>query len=267
MTNMLIFGMGYTASRLADHLRDKGWRVTGTRREATKSTIAFDDEASVLTALSNATHILSSVPPARDGSEPVLDKYGSAIAGADLQWSGYLSSTGVYGDTGGAWVDESAPIGTGRRKARSDADALWQKLRQDMRVFRLPGIYGPGRNPLERVRDGKAKRIDVPGQLFSRIHVDDIISAVVASIKGPAGVFNITDDLPAAQHEVLAYAARLLGIETPPLISLEEANLSKVAMGFYEENRKVTNGKAKRVLNWQPQFANYKIGLASLFHD
>lgn len=261
---MLIFGMGYTASRLADHLRDKGWQVTGTRREATKGTIAFDDEASVLAALSNATHILSSIPPARDGSEPVLEHYGEAIAKADLQWSGYLSSTGVYGDTDGAWVDESAPIGTGRRKARSAADTSWQELRADMRVFRLPGIYGPGRNPLERVREGKAKRINVPGQLFSRIHVDDIVSAIVASFDGPAGVFNITDDLPAAQHKVLAYAAQLLGMEVPPLIALEEANLSKVAMGFYEENRKVTNGKAKRELNWQPRYRDYKIGLSAL---
>lgn len=264
---MLIFGMGYTASRLADHLRDKGWQVTGTRREALDGSIAFDNDASVLAALSNATHVLSSVPPARDGSEPVLDKYGPAIAGADLQWSGYLSSTGVYGDTDGAWVDESAPIGTGRRKARSEADALWQKLRGDMRVFRLPGIYGPGRNPLERVRDGKAKRINVPGQLFSRIHVDDIVSAIVASFDGPKGVFNITDDLPAAQHEVLAYAARLLGVEATPLISLAEANLSEVAMGFYEENRRVTNSKAKRMLDWQPALANYRTGLASLLRD
>lgn len=264
MSNMLIFGMGYTASRLAEQLRSDGWRVIGTHREAAEGAIAFGDQPSVLSALSEATHILSSVPPARDGSEPVLAQYGEAIANADLKWSGYLSSTGVYGDTGGAWVDENAPIGTGRRKARSEADKRWQKLRSDMRVFRLPGIYGPGRNPLERVRDGKAKRINVPGQLFSRIHVDDIVSAVRASFKEPNGVFNITDDLPAAQHEVLAYAARLLGITVPPLISLEEANLSKMAMGFYEENRKVTNGKAKRELNWQPQFKDYKMGLANL---
>ncbi|MEP2987788.1 MAG: SDR family oxidoreductase [Parasphingorhabdus sp.] len=264
MANMLIFGMGYTASRLAEHLRGKGWQVTGTRREAQNGAIAFDNEASVLDAISNATHILSSVPPARDGSEPVLENYGKAIAEADLQWSGYLSSTGVYGDTGGAWVDENAPIGTGRRRARSDADARWQKLRGDIRVFRLPGIYGPARNPLERVRQGKAKRINVPGQLFSRIHVDDIVLAIIASFHSPAGVFNVTDDLPAAQHEVLAYAARLLGMNVPPLIALEEANLSKVAMGFYGENRKVTNGKAKRELRWQPQFKDYKIGLIDL---
>lgn len=264
MTNMLIFGMGYTTSRLARHLQGLGWQVTGTRRTVQDNTIAFDDQEAVLSALQDATHMLSSVPPARDGSEPVLEHYGDVIAKADLQWSGYLSSTGVYGDTGGAWVDESAPIGTGRRKARSEADASWQHLRSDMRVFRLPGIYGPGRNPLERVREGKAKRINVPGQLFSRIHVDDIVSAIIASFDGPSGVFNITDDLPAAQHEVLAHAARLLGMNVPPLMSLEQANLSKVAMGFYEENRKVTNGKAKREWNWQPKYSDYKVGLSKL---
>jgi len=267
MPNILIFGMGYTASRLAERLRVDGWQVTGTRREAQGGAIAFNNDAAILSALSQATHVLSSVPPARDGSEPVLEEYGDAITDADLQWSGYLSSTGVYGHTDGAWVDESAPIGTGRRRARSSADANWQQLREDMHVFRLPGIYGPGRNPLERVRSGIAKRINVPGQLFSRIHVDDIISAVVASFNRPSGVFNITDDLPAAQHDVLAYAARLIGVEAPSLMSLEEANLSKMAMGFYEENRKVSNGKAKRLLDWEPQFKDYKAGLATLIDD
>ncbi len=261
---MLIFGMGYSAGRLAARLRADGWQVTGTRREASGGTLAFEDEDAVLAALRDATHVLSSVPPTRDGTEPVLDRYGDAIAAADLGWSGYLSSTGVYGDTGGAWVDESAPIGHGRRKARSDADARWQALRGDMRVFRLPGIYGPGRSPLDRVRDGKAKRIDVPGQLFSRIHVDDIVAAVIASFDGPPGIFNITDNLPAAQHEVLAYAARLLGVEVPPLMSLDEANLSQTAMGFYEENRKVANGRARRLLGWEPQYPDYKAGLKAL---
>ncbi|MEO9600185.1 SDR family NAD(P)-dependent oxidoreductase [Parasphingorhabdus sp.] len=264
MARMLIFGMGYTANRLAERLRADGCTVTGTRREAQDGAIAFADEASVLAALSEATHILSSVPPTREGNEPVLERYGDAIRSASLQWSGYLSSTGVYGDVDGAWVDESAPIGSGRRKARSAADQNWQELRGDIRVFRLPGIYGPSRSPLTRVRDGKAKRINVPGQLFSRIHVDDIISAVIASFDGPAGVYNVTDDLPAQQHEVVAHAARLIGMAVPPLLSLEQADLSKTAMGFYDENRQVTNGKAKRLLNWQPQYPDYKTGLQSL---
>ena len=171
MGNMLIFGLGYTAQHLADRLRAEGWQVTGTKREAADGTIAFDDQAAVLAAIGAASHILSSVPPARDGNEPVLDHYGAAIKAASLQWTGYLSSTGVYGDTGGAWVDESAPIGSGRRKARSDADLGWQALRDDVLVLRLPGIYGPGRNPITRVQQGKAKRINVPGQLLSLIHI------------------------------------------------------------------------------------------------
>ncbi len=264
MPHMLIFGMGYTASRLAQRLRADGWTVTGTRREATDGALAFDNVLMILAALADATHILSSVPPASDGSEPVLDHYGKAIKAASLEWSGYLSSTGVYGDADGAWVDESAPIGSGRRQARSEADRKWQGLRGDMHVFRLPGIYGPGRSPLDRVRAGKAKRVDMPGQVFSRIHVDDIVSAVTASFDGPAGVFNVADNLPAPQHRIIAHAARLLGMDVPPLLSLEEANLSQAALGFYEENRRVANGKAKRLLDWQPQYPDYKTGLHSL---
>ena len=264
MPNMLIFGLGYTATRAAEHLRADGWKVTGTRRKVGDGEIAFDDETSVLTAIGEATHILSAVPPARDDSEPVLEKYGAAIKNAALQWTGYLSSTGVYGDVAGAWVDESAPIGSGRRKARSDADRKWQALRSDVRVLRLPGIYGPGRSPITRVRQGKAKRINMPDQVFSRIYVDDIVTAVIASFDGPAGVYNIADDQPAPQHEIIAYAARLIGMEPPPLLSLGEAQLSDAAMGFYEENRRVANGKAKRLLGWQPQYPDYKAGLAGL---
>ncbi|WP_417593084.1 SDR family oxidoreductase [Parasphingorhabdus sp.] len=261
---MLIFGMGYTASRLAERLRSDGWSVTGTRREAQDGCLAFDDEPAVLEALSEATHILSSVPPAHDDSEPVLDHYGEAIRSASQQWSGYLSSTGVYGDVDGAWVDESAPIGSGRRRARSEADQRWQGLRDNMHVFRLPGIYGPGRSPLTRVRDGKGKRVDMPEQVFSRIHIDDIVSAIIASLDGPAGVYNIADNLPAPQHQVIAHAARLLGMDIPPLLSLEDANLSQAALGFYEENRRVANGKAKRLLRWEPRYPDYKAGLQSL---
>ncbi len=264
MQRVLIFGMGYTASRLAHRLRALGYEVIGTRREAGDGALAFDDRPSVLAALESASHVLSSVPPASDDSEPVLEQYGEAIRAASLQWCGYLSATGVYGDVDGAWVDESAPTGSGRRKARSKADQRWQRLREDVHVLRLPGIYGPGRSPLTRVRSGKARRVNMPGQVFSRIHVDDIVSAAIASFDGPAGVYNISDDLPAPQHEVIAHAARLLGMDVPPLLSLEEANLSQAALGFYEENRRVANGKTKRLLGWQPQYPDYKAGLQSL---
>jgi hypothetical protein len=260
---MLIFGMGYTATRLADTLRADGWLVSGTRRMSSGDAIAFDDQAAVLTALETATHILSSVPPMAEGGDPVLQKYGAAIAARDDLWVGYLSSTGVYGDTGGAWVDESAPIGSGRRTARAEADLAWQALRDDVHVFRLPGIYGPGRSALERVAEGKAHRIDMPDQIFSRVHVDDIVAAVIAAFDGPAGVYNIADDMPAPQNDVIEYACDLLQRDWPPLQSIAAAGLSLMARGFYAENRRIANIKAKRLLHWMPRYADYRLGLGS----
>lgn len=262
MNRMLIFGLGYSASHLAEKLRADGWQVNATGRAGN---LEFTDDAAVKQAIASASHILSSVPPDRHtGADPVLARYGEAIKSAPAHWTGYISSTGVYGDVGGAWVDESAPIGGGRRKDRSDADQAWQDLRDNVTVFRLPGIYGPGRSPLDRVRSGEAKRIDMPQQIFSRIHVSDIAAAIRASFDGPPGVYNIADDLPAPQHEVIAYAATLLGIAVPPLLTLEQADLSPMALGFYAENRRVANGKAKRLLGWQPQYRDYKSGLQSL---
>lgn len=254
---MLIFGRGYTASRLAERLRAAGWTVTATRREAGADVIAFDDEEAVRSALAGASHVLSSVPP--DGGDPVLARYGALLSGR--HWLGYLSSTGVYGDNGGAWVDESAPTGTGRRSARADADTAW--LARGARVFRLPGIYGPGRSALERVAEGRAHRIDLPGQVFSRIHVDDIVAAVIAGLDAPQGAYNIADDAPCSQNEVIEEACRLLRLPPPPIRSLDQANLSPMARAFYAENRRVTNGKARRVLGWRPAFPDYRAGLAA----
>jgi nucleoside-diphosphate-sugar epimerase len=261
--HMLIFGMGYTASRLADALRGQGWQVTGTRRMSGGDAIAFDDRYAVLSALDGATHILSSVPPMAEGGDPVLAAYGDAIAASSASWTGYLSSTGVYGDTQGAWVDESAPTGEGRRTARAEADLAWQAVR-DARIFRLPGIYGPGRSALDRVREGKAHRIGLPDQVFSRVHVDDIVSAVMASFAGPAGVYNIADDHPTSQNAVIEHACDLLGLEWPPLQSLDAAQLSPMARGFYAENRRVSNRRAKRLLGWTPTYSDYKQGLATI---
>jgi nucleoside-diphosphate-sugar epimerase len=258
-----IFGMGYTASRLADHLRREGWHVVGTRRMSGGDAIAFNDRAAILTMLEQASHILSSVPPASEGGDPVLDTYGDAIVASPAKWIGYLSSTGVYGDSGGAWVDESAPIGAGRRTARAEADLAWQ---QRAHIFRLPGIYGPGRSALDRVREGKAHRIDLPDQIFSRVHVDDIVSGVIASFDKPRGVYNLADDLPCSQNAVIEYASGLLGLDPPPLQSLDEAGLSPMARAFYAENRRVSNQKAKRLLGWQPVYSDYKQGLDALFH-
>ena len=260
MNHILIFGMGYTASHLAQRLHGEGWRVCGTRRSADGENIAFGDKAAVHAAIANATHILSSVPPDQVAGDAVLNEYGDAIKAAPLRWAGYLSSTGVYGDAAGAWVDESAEV-RGRRAQRNTADLAWQHLRGDMRVFRLPGIYGPGRSALERVAEGKAHRIDLPNQVFSRVHVDDIASAIIASFGGPAGVYNVSDDMPCGQNNVIEYAAMLLGMPPPAMQSLEAANLSPMALSFYGENRRVSNNKAKRLLGWRPEYPAYAGGL------
>ena len=264
MTAMLILGLGYTASRLAARLEAQGWQVRATNRDGRGGAIRFDDEDAVRAAIASSTHILSSVPPDRDGADPVLARYGAEVARSPARWLGYLSSTGVYGDTAGAWVDESAATGTGRRSARAEADAAWQALHPEARVFRLPGIYGPGRSALERVAEGRAHRIALPAQVFSRVHVDDIVGAVVASFgAGPAGVYNIADDRPASQNAVIEEACRMLGLAAPPLMTLDEAGLSPAARGFYAENRRVANGKAKRLLGWRPLYPDYRRGLAA----
>ena len=260
MAKMLIFGRGYAAEHLAARLGARGWDVTGTTRDGRGGTISFDDEAAVLAALRGATHILSSVPPA-EGHDPVLARYGDAIALAPAIWTGYLSSTGVYGDTGGAWVDESASV-RGRRAARNAADAAWQALRNDVRVFRLPGIYGPGRSILERIAEGRAHRIALPDQVFSRIHVDDIAGGVLASFRGPAGVYNLADDEPCHQNRLVEWGCALLGAPLPPLQTLDEAGLSAAARAFYAENRRVANGRAKRRLGWAPRYPSFREGLS-----
>ncbi|MWV28707.1 SDR family NAD(P)-dependent oxidoreductase [Aurantiacibacter rhizosphaerae] len=259
MAHLFIFGLGYTAKRIAKLADAAGWQVSATGSDGE---VDFANRDSVQAALEQASHVLSSVPPDREsGLDPVLDTYGRDFPTA---WYGYLSSTGVYGDAEGAWVDEASSTGTGRRSARSEADALWLDL--GARVFRLPGIYGPGRSAFDRVESGKAHRIDLPGQVFSRVHVDDIASGVMAALASdaPPGAYNLSDDLPTSQNSVIEEACRLLGVSPPPLQSIEEAGLSPMARGFYAENRRVANGKAKRVLGWQPAYPTYREGLSSL---
>ena len=260
MSRLLIFGLGYTATRFADRMRVAGWHVAATRRVAEAGAIAFDDEPAVRAEIAAATHILSSVPPV-DGDDPVLARYGAVLRAT--RWLGYLSSTGVYGDVGGAWVDESAPIGHGRRNARAVADLAWQAF-PHARIFRLPGIYGPGRSALDRVIASRAHRIDLPDQIFSRVHVDDIVTGLVAGLDGPAGIYNLADDHPASQNAVVEAACDLLGRPWPALQSLAEAELSPMARGFYAENRRVANGRAKRLLGWRPAFPDYRAGLRAL---
>ena len=258
MQRLVVFGLGYSAQRIAVLAKGRGWqgRATGSAGD-----LAFADSEQVRAALAQASHVLSSVPPV-DGADPVLDTYGDALAGKRLA---YLSSTGVYGDTGGAWVDESAPTGTGRRSARAEADARWLAL--GAHVLRLPGIYGPGRSVFDRLEDGRAQRIDLADQVFSRVHVDDIAAGAMLALAGdaPPGAYNLADDLPCSQNTVIEYACRLSGRPLPPLQTLEQANLSPMARAFYAENRRVANGKAKRQLGWCPRYPTYREGLAAIY--
>ena len=233
-------------------MRARGWRVHAT---GSAGDLAFDDTDAVRRALVQATHIVSTVPPVSD-ADPALAAYGDALGD---RWLGYLSSTGVYGDTGGAWVDESAPV-RGRRAARNEADAAWQA--RGAHVFRLPGIYGPGRSALDRVAEGKAHRVALSDQVFSRIHVDDIVSGVIAGFDAPAGVYNLADDSPCDQNRVIEAAAALLGVAAPPFVPLD--SLSAMARAFYAENRRIANGKAKRVLGWAPAYPDFASGLFAL---
>ncbi|WP_353218220.1 SDR family NAD(P)-dependent oxidoreductase, partial [Sandarakinorhabdus sp.] len=194
--HLLVLGLGYSAGTIAAGAQAAGFAVTAVRSRPGPGVLTLDSPE-LPAVIAAATHILSSVPPAADGRDPVLDAHQAALAQAPAKWLGYLSSTGVYGDAGGAWVDEGAPR-LGRRSGRNLADEHWEALHPQSRVFRLPGIYGPGRSALDRVRAGPVARIDLPGHVFSRIHVDDIAGAVLASMHGgPAGIFNIADDLPA----------------------------------------------------------------------
>ena len=256
MAHLFIFGLGYSASRVKRALESAGWQVNAT---GSAGDLDFADTAAVRAALRRASHVLSSVPPVNE-TDVVLNAFAADL---NEKWLGYLSSTGVYGDAGGAWVDESAPIGGGRRSARAACDQRW--LDCGARVFRLPGIYGPGRSALERVREGKAKRIDLAGQVFSRVHVDHIVLGVVAGLEAPQGAYNLADDLPCPQNAVIEEACRLLGIAPPPLQTLDQADLSPMARGFYAENRRVANGKAKRVLGWDPRYPTYREGLRAIF--
>jgi len=245
--HMVIFGPGYCGSRIADALEARGWRVTRAGRDCAEPFADAPDS------------VLSTVPPGGDG-DPVLARFGDVIRGGPLRWIGYLSSTGVYGDTGGAWVDETAPL-KGRRGPRLIADQQWLEL--GAHVLRLPGIYGPGRSAIDRVAEGKAHRLDLPEQVFSRIHVADVLGGVLAALGGPAGAYNLSDDLPCSQNRVIEAAASLTGQAPPPMQSLEAAALSPAARAFYAENRRVANGKAKRVLGWKPRYPTYVEGLAA----
>jgi len=278
---LLSFGHGYSAHALARRLLARGWRVIGTTRDAQKAEDLRADGVETLLwgeddpapALRAATHLLSSVAPGAEG-DPVLARHASAIAEAapHLDWAGYLSTTGVYGDHRGAWVDETTPLSpaTERGRRRVAAEAEWQAIRGlPLHIFRLAGIYGPGRGPFEKVRQGTARRIVKPGQVFSRIHVDDIAQVLEASIDRPrpGAVYNLCDDAPAPPEDVIAHAAELLGVPVPEAIPFEAAEISPMARSFYAESKRVSNRRIKDELGVRLHHPDYRSGLAALLAE
>jgi nucleoside-diphosphate-sugar epimerase len=277
---LFCFGLGYSAGVLARGLLRSGWSVAGTTRsgeaaEPGAAVQAYDREhplADPAAALAGATHVLVSVPPDAAG-DPVLDRHGGDIARlAGVRWVGYLSTTGVYGDRGGALVDESAdlrPSGE-RQRRRVPAETGWHALGESaglpVHIFRLAGIYGPGRSAFDALRAGTAHRIEKPGLVFSRIHVEDIAAVLRASMArpDPGAVYNVCDDDPAAPAEVVAHAASLLGVEPPPLVPLDAADLSPMARSFYADSRRVDNARIKRELGVRLAYPSYREGLAAL---
>lgn len=281
--HLLSFGHGYSAQALAERLPSESWTITATTRSKEKAAgLAAPGVAPVIwpgadlgPAISTATHMLISAAPGADG-DPVLAALEDQIAqqSARLEWVGYLSTTGVYGDHGGNWVDESTPLSpsTKRGEARVLAEAAWQSLADrsglPLHIFRLAGIYGPGRGPFSKVRNGTARRIIKENQLFSRIHVADIAQVLEASIRQPrpGAIYNLCDDDPAPPEDVIAYAAELLGLPIPPAIPFEQADMTSMARSFYAESKKVRNMLIKSELGVELHYPDYRVGLQALLN-
>jgi nucleoside-diphosphate-sugar epimerase len=284
MTRLFCFGLGYSARALARRLKGEGWHVSGTARtRAGVDALAaegfdafiFDGSvpgAGVAEAAAEATHILVSAPPDAAG-DPVLRHHLKDLASAPaLAWVGYLSTIGVYGDRQGAWVDETTPLDprSERSRRRVEAEEGWLDFgkRSGARcaIFRLAGIYGPGRSAFQRLREGTAQRIVKAGQVFNRIHVEDIAAALSASIGGAGTfpVYNVADDEPAPPQDVIAFAADLLQIPPPPAIALEDARLSQMAASFYGENKRVSNARLRNDLAVALKFPSYREGLRAI---
>lgn len=276
---LLSFGHGYSSQALGRILLRRDWRVIGTTRSEDKATRLMQSGvepriwpgADMIPALDAATHLLISAAPDDEG-DPVLAALGSEIAkrAGQFAWVGYLSTTGVYGDHDGDWVDENTSLtpATKRGIARMQAEAAWAAIPDlPLHIFRLAGIYGPGRGPFAKVRNGTARRIIKQGQVFSRTHVADIARVLDASIKAPnpGAAYNVCDDDPAPPEDVIAYAAELLGMPVPPAEDYETADMTPMARSFYAESKKVRNDRIKDDLGVELLYPDYKSGLKALF--
>ncbi len=274
---LLCLGYGAIARALTRILPGSDWSIAGTTRDPGKAAAMRADGVAPLSleaalspdGLSLVTHVLASIPPGDEGDPAFAPETGAILRAAPhLAWAGYLSTTGVYGDLGGRWAFEwtpSAPLSIeGRRRAL--AERQWLESGLPVHVFRLPGLYGPGRSAFDRLRAGDARRIVKPGQVFSRAHEGDVAAALLASMRRPnAGrIYNICDDEPAPPQDVIAYAAGLLGVAPPPEIALEESGLSPAARRFYAESKRVSNARAKSELAWRPAYPTYRQGLRAI---
>lgn len=280
---LFCFGFGYTAGFLARALIPFGWKVAGTTTSPEKKDLLrqngieawiFDRGHPVhdpYAVFSGVTHVLMSVPPDAAG-DPVCDVHGMDIASVKtLEWAGYLSTTAIYGNQHGNWVDETtqpAPAsrrGTLRLKAEQEWHSLYLNEGLPLHIFRLSGIYGPGRSAIEAVRSGTARRIDKPGHAFNRIHVEDIAQTLIASINQPkpGSVYNVADDIPSPSHEVIQFACNLVGIESPPLIPFDQADMAPIVRSFYKDDKRVRNDKIKNELGVRFMYPDYHSGLQS----
>ena len=284
--NLFVFGLGYSAGAFARVMKGRAQSIDGTVRSAEKagrlradgiSAVVFDGAASrleVSLALAEATHLLVSIAPGEAG-DPVLAHYTREILAAkNLRWIGYLSTVGVYGNYGGAWVTERTTphARPGRSLLRLETERAWQKLADErqtpLAVFRIAGIYGPGRNAIKNLADGTARRIVKPDQVFNRIHVDDIAACLAAAVdRNAAGIFNLADDEPCPPQDVVEFAAKLMGVPVPPDIPFENADLSPMARSFYGENKRVLNRRLKDELGVALRYPTYREGLDSLWRE
>jgi dTDP-4-dehydrorhamnose reductase len=277
--HILFFGFGFSAQALSRLLPKTEWTITGTSRSAEGAAeitklgfngVVFDD---LKTIPSDVTHIVTSVPPDAEG-DPMLRKFGAELQAraTDFEWLAYLSTTGVYGDHEGAWVNEDTALtpNTERGHRRLSAEKAWMRLhyhhKLPVHIFRLAGIYGPGRNALESLKDGTAKRVIRPGQIFSRIHVDDIAGILAASMAKPNNgrAYNVADNEPCPPQDVISYGAELLGLTPPPEIPFDTAELSPMARSFYMDSKRVSNDRVKEELGYRFLYPDYRAGLKSL---
>ncbi len=278
---LFCFGFGYTAGFLGERLSACGWKVSGTTTSPAKRAFLkknglaawlFDRDHAIpdpFNTFADVTHILLSVPPDGNG-DPVFNTHGADLAALKkLEWVGYLSTTAIYGDQSGKWVDETTPPAPDSRRGsqRLKAEQQWQSLFLNeglpLHIFRLSGIYGPGRSAIDSVRSGTARRIDKPGHAFNRVHVDDIVQTLIASMNKPrpGSIYNLADDEPSPSHEVIQFACNLIGIESPPLISYDQAEMAPIVRSFYKDNKRVRNDLIKSELGVQLSHPDYRSGL------